>query len=202
MHPPTPRRNTGTAPPRGPGPSSTNGRIVRSPAWQQRRWTWAHLNPASTCSTSAAAAHQVLELAARAGPRGHVLGADISAQSVAWARERLATAGLGHAEVIGADVATHPFVAGSFDLAFSRLGVMFFHDPTAAFTNVHRAMSRRDAWRWPCSARQQNAWPSAPRCSSASPPAAHASARAGRAGHVLVGRSSPRAADTGECRVS
>jgi len=69
----------------------------------------------------------VLELAARVGPRGRVLGADISEPSVTRARERIAAAGLRHAEVIGADVATHPFVAGSFDLAFSRLGVMFFN---------------------------------------------------------------------------
>jgi SAM-dependent methyltransferase len=82
----------------------------------------------------------VLALAARVGPRGHVLGADISEHSVAQARARIAAAGLQHAEVILADVAAHPFIAGSFDLAFSQLGVMFFNDPTAAFANVHRAM--------------------------------------------------------------
>lgn len=82
----------------------------------------------------------VLELAARVGPNGHVLGADISQQSVMRARERIAAAGLRHAEVIRADVSSHLFDAGSFDLAFSRLGVMFFSDPTAAFTNVRRAM--------------------------------------------------------------
>ena len=105
----------------------------------------------------------VLALAARVGPRGHVLGADISAQSVARARERIAAAGLRHAEVIGADVATHPFVAGSFDLAFSRLGVMFFNDPTAAFANVHRAM--KPAGRLALAVfrpASENPWPSAP----------------------------------------
>jgi SAM-dependent methyltransferase len=105
----------------------------------------------------------VLELATRVGPSGHVFGADISALSVAWARERIAAAGIRHAEVIGADVATHPFVAGSFDLAFSRLGVMFFTDPTAAFANVHRAM--RPAGRLALAVFRQaseNPWPSAP----------------------------------------
>jgi SAM-dependent methyltransferase len=82
----------------------------------------------------------VLELAARVGPLGYVLGADVSEHSVVRARERIATAGLHHAEVIGADVSSHPFVAGKFDLAFSRLGVMFFGNPTAAFVNVRRAM--------------------------------------------------------------
>jgi SAM-dependent methyltransferase len=105
----------------------------------------------------------VLALAARVGPRGHVLGADISEQSVARARARIAAAGLPHAEVILADVATHPFVAGSFDLAFSRLGVMFFNDPTAAFANVHRAM--QPAGRLALAVfrpASENPWPSAP----------------------------------------
>jgi SAM-dependent methyltransferase len=87
----------------------------------------------------------------------------IALPSVARARERLAAAGVRHAEVLGADVATYPFVAGSFDLAFSRLGVMFFADPTAAFVNVHRAMKPTGrlalAVFRPAS---ENAWPSAP----------------------------------------
>src|SRR5436309_11561800 len=73
----------------------------------------------------------LLELAARVGPSGHVLGGDISEQSVARARERIAAVGLRHAEAVCADVAAHPFSTGSFDLAFSRLGVMFFNDPRA-----------------------------------------------------------------------
>src|SRR5712692_5990973 len=51
----------------------------------------------------------VLELAARVGPGGHVLGADISNQSVARARQRIADAGSRHAEVIVADVSCHAF---------------------------------------------------------------------------------------------
>ena len=82
----------------------------------------------------------VLELAARVGPGGHVLGADISDQSVTRARERIAAAGLRHAEMIVADVSCHPFEQNSFELAFSRFGVMFFGDPPAAFANVRRAM--------------------------------------------------------------
>src|SRR5438132_1671554 len=82
----------------------------------------------------------VLELAARVGPGGHVLGADISDQSVARARQRIADAGLRHAEVIVADVSVHPVDQNSFELAFSRFGVMFFSDPRAAFANVRRAM--------------------------------------------------------------
>jgi SAM-dependent methyltransferase len=81
----------------------------------------------------------VLELAARVGPGGHVLGADISSQSVARARQRIADARLRHAEVTVADVSAHPFKQNSFELAFSRFGVMFFSDPRAAFANMRRA---------------------------------------------------------------
>src|ERR1700736_6311601 len=39
----------------------------------------------------------VLELAARVGPGGHVVGADISSQSVTRARQRISAGGLRHA---------------------------------------------------------------------------------------------------------
>jgi SAM-dependent methyltransferase len=82
----------------------------------------------------------VLELAACVGPSGHVLGADIAEHSVARTRQRIAAASLAQAEAIVADVSAHVFAPGSVDLVFSRLGVMFFSDPTAAFANVRRAV--------------------------------------------------------------
>jgi ubiquinone/menaquinone biosynthesis C-methylase UbiE len=82
----------------------------------------------------------VLELAARVGPTGYVLGADVSKPSVEKARERIAAAGVQQAEITLCDVSTHTFPANSFDLVFSRFGVMFFTDPVAAFANIHKAM--------------------------------------------------------------
>jgi SAM-dependent methyltransferase len=82
----------------------------------------------------------VLELAKHVGPSGHVLGADVSEPSVARARERIAAAGLRHADVIVADASVHPFPPDGFELTFSRFGIMFFSDPVAAFANVCRAM--------------------------------------------------------------
>src|SRR5437899_1458420 len=61
----------------------------------------------------------ILALAARVGPNGHVLGADISERSVARARERIAAAGTPQADVVCVDASTHPFTPGSLDLAFS-----------------------------------------------------------------------------------
>jgi ubiquinone/menaquinone biosynthesis C-methylase UbiE len=82
----------------------------------------------------------VLELAARVGPTGYVLGADVSKPSVEKAQERIAAAGVQQAEITLCDVSTHTFPANSFDLVFSRFGVMFFADPVAAFANIHKAM--------------------------------------------------------------
>jgi ubiquinone/menaquinone biosynthesis C-methylase UbiE len=78
----------------------------------------------------------VLELAARVGPSGYVLGADVSKLSVAKARERIAAATVHQAEIMLCDVSTHIFPANSFDLVFSRFGVMFFADPVATFANI------------------------------------------------------------------
>lgn len=82
----------------------------------------------------------VLELAARVGPSGYVLGADVSKLSVAKARERIAAASVHQAEIMLCDVSTHIFPANSFDLVFSRFGVMFFADPVATFANIRKAM--------------------------------------------------------------
>jgi SAM-dependent methyltransferase len=81
-----------------------------------------------------------LELAKRVGPSGAVLGVDISQPMLAVARER--AAGTPQASFLKADAQTHPFEAGAYDAIHSRFGVMFFQDPTAAFTNLRRALKR------------------------------------------------------------
>jgi SAM-dependent methyltransferase len=79
-----------------------------------------------------------LELAERVGPGGSVLGIDLSSPMLARARERAAA--LAHVSFENADAQIHPFEAASFDLVFSRFGVMFFADPPAAFANLRRAL--------------------------------------------------------------
>ncbi|HEY1427260.1 MAG TPA: methyltransferase domain-containing protein, partial [Caulobacteraceae bacterium] len=79
-----------------------------------------------------------LELARRVGPGGAVLGADISAPMLAVAQRRAAAAGLTQASFTQADAQTHGFDPA--DGFFSRFGVMFFADPTAAFANLRRAL--------------------------------------------------------------
>jgi SAM-dependent methyltransferase len=41
---------------------------------------------------------------------------------------------------VQADAQVFPFEPASFDAAFSRFGVMFFADPTAAFINIRRSL--------------------------------------------------------------
>ena len=77
-----------------------------------------------------------LELARRVGPAGAVLGADISRPMLESARTRADQAGIANARFELADAQVHPFQAETFDLAFSRFGVMFFADPVAAFANL------------------------------------------------------------------
>ncbi|HEX5318842.1 MAG TPA: class I SAM-dependent methyltransferase [Stellaceae bacterium] len=72
------------------------------------------------------------------GPTGHVVGADISRPMLDAARTRLS--GRGNVTLIVADAQVHAFEPASFDLLTSRLGVMFFADPVAAFTNLFGAL--------------------------------------------------------------
>ena len=83
----------------------------------------------------------LLELAGRVGPNGSVLGVDISAPMLARARERVDAGSLANVRLTQSDAATHGFAPGSFDLAFSRFGVMFFDQPIGAFANIRAALA-------------------------------------------------------------
>ena len=78
--------------------------------------------------------------AARVAERGAAVGVDLSALMITEARATAAAAGLRNVTFEVGDVQTHAFAAGSFDLAVSHFGVMFFADPVAAFANVASAL--------------------------------------------------------------
>src|SRR5207248_147643 len=80
-----------------------------------------------------------LALARAVGASGRVLGVDVAAAMIARAREEGRAAGVENAAWIEADASVHRFVSEN-DLLFSRFGVMFFADPTAAFANLRRAL--------------------------------------------------------------
>lgn len=79
-----------------------------------------------------------LALAGAVGPGGFVTGVDISRPMLAVARRRAASAA--NAAFLEADAQTHPFPPGAADAIFSRFGVMFFEDPSAAFANIRAAL--------------------------------------------------------------
>lgn len=82
--------------------------------------------------------HTTLALAEAASPNGEVLGVDISDPMLAVARQR--AAGNPAIRFMEVDAQTADLPSGAFDAAYSRFGVMFFADPTAAFANIRRAV--------------------------------------------------------------
>ena len=80
-----------------------------------------------------------IALAQRVGESGHVLGVDISEPMLARARERCAELRLANVELMRSD-AQQAQLPPAHDLAFSRFGIMFVDDPTAAMANIGRGL--------------------------------------------------------------
>ena len=78
--------------------------------------------------------------AARAAGPGTAFGVDLSARMIELAWRLAARQDIGNVSFEQADAQIHPFPAGSFDVAISRTGTMFFADPAAAFANIGRAL--------------------------------------------------------------
>lgn len=68
-----------------------------------------------------------------------VVGLDLSSRMLDVARARSRDAGTTNVEFVQADAQVHPFGTGTFDMAISRFGAMFFADPVTAFSNIARA---------------------------------------------------------------
>jgi SAM-dependent methyltransferase len=80
-----------------------------------------------------------LAAAEAVGPDGQVLGVDLSPAQLDVARERAEERGLANVDVRVADAGVDD-VGEGYDAVISRLGVMFFADPAAAFTKLHDAL--------------------------------------------------------------
>ena len=99
-----------------------------------------------------------LDIGKRVAPRGRVLGVDISAPMLAVARRNATASGTANVQFEVADAQSRTF-ASDFDAVVSRLGIMFFDDPAAAFGNLRRALGRGGrfaavCWRSPA----ENPW--------------------------------------------
>jgi SAM-dependent methyltransferase len=79
-----------------------------------------------------------LELAAYVGANGHVLGVDISQLLIERARAMAPKDASVEFKV--ADAGSMVLAEGTFDILFSRFGVMFFNNPTRAFAHMRRAL--------------------------------------------------------------
>jgi ubiquinone/menaquinone biosynthesis C-methylase UbiE len=80
-----------------------------------------------------------LELAAAVGASGSALGVDASERFIELAREEAHRSGATNATFEVADVQTTVFDQ-RFELAYSRMGTMFFANPVAALRNVRHAL--------------------------------------------------------------
>jgi SAM-dependent methyltransferase len=81
-----------------------------------------------------------LPIAAAVGEHGRVVAVDISEPMLASARQRVGERGLRNITLLLGDAQVFDFEPAGFDLATSRMGVMFFADPAAAFRNIGGAL--------------------------------------------------------------
>jgi SAM-dependent methyltransferase len=81
-----------------------------------------------------------LPLAAAVGERGRVVAVDISEPMLGLARQRIEGRGLHNVTLLLGDAQVFEFEPAAFELGTSRMGVMFFSDPAAAFRNIGRAL--------------------------------------------------------------
>lgn len=77
-----------------------------------------------------------LTAARKVGPEGCVVATDISAEMLAFGRERAAAAGLGNVEFMESDAFSLDFPHASFDAAVSRWGIIFEPDAEAAAARI------------------------------------------------------------------
>ncbi|GAC1587189.1 MAG: hypothetical protein NVS3B21_01890 [Acidimicrobiales bacterium] len=120
-------------------------------AWVKREALTDHVTPFLLDALVLRSGQEVLDVgcgggkttiaAARAvGPEGTAVGVDISAQNLALARQRAQEAGCTNIEFIEADVQVDPLTTRDLDFVISQFGVMFFDEPTTAFSRLFEAL--------------------------------------------------------------
>jgi SAM-dependent methyltransferase len=79
------------------------------------------------------------QIAEIVGPEGEAVGVDAAERFIEAATAEAAEADVGNARFFVADVQTDP-LGGPYDMAFSRMGTMFFISPVAALRNVCKSL--------------------------------------------------------------
>jgi ubiquinone/menaquinone biosynthesis C-methylase UbiE len=80
------------------------------------------------------------QIAALVGPEGEAVGVDAAARFIEICRREAEEAGVDNAKFLTADVQTDD-LGGPYDMAFARMGTMFFVSPVAAFRNVRKSLT-------------------------------------------------------------
>src|SRR5215208_8349894 len=79
------------------------------------------------------------QIAAMVGTEGEAVGVDVAERFIETATAEAADASVANARFFVADVQTDP-LGGPYDMAFSRMGTMFFISPVAALRNVCKSL--------------------------------------------------------------
>jgi SAM-dependent methyltransferase len=79
------------------------------------------------------------QIAALVGATGEAVGVDAAANFIETAAAEASEAGVENTRFLVADVQTDP-LEGPYDMAFSRMGTMFFISPVAALRNVRQSL--------------------------------------------------------------
>jgi len=124
-------------------------RWVASPGFRERRnqeslaLLLAHLGLSdgeSVLEIGCGTAALTLPIAEAVGEHGRVVAVDISEPMLAAARQKVGERGLRNVTLLSGDAQVFALEPNAFDLATSRMGVMFFADPAAAFRNIRGAL--------------------------------------------------------------
>ena len=94
----------------------------------------------SVLDVAGGAGEPSLTIAERVGPTGSVTCTDAIAEMVEAARRAAASRGITNVQFQQCTAESLPFADESFDVAVSRLGVMLFRDPLAAFVEMLRVL--------------------------------------------------------------
>jgi SAM-dependent methyltransferase len=102
-------------------------------------------------------------IAERIGPNGSLTGVDVSAPLLDVAAARARQLQLASARCLEADAGVVDLGSACFDVAISRLGVMFFSDPAAGLANIRRVIKPGGRFVFACwRPAKQNQWVTTP----------------------------------------
>ncbi len=104
-----------------------------------------------------------LEMAQRVGRNGQVTGVDLSTIILEQAKYKITSMLKPVVNFNCVDAQSHDFTPQTYDLIFSRFGVMFFNDPVAAFHNMRLALKPNGRLVFICwQSLHENQWVSLP----------------------------------------